>query len=165
MSDVWVFYDDAARETAEDTQRWSHGSDELLGNLSCWDDRALLCQVSLLVVNDLSAVSLLIFQALFSGIFVLFEGHTFVNKICSSGHVLIIKFSNNVLLLNHLNFLDNDLEVYQRKVIKMLQENPKSGHGSSIDHLHKLSYLHVLVALKTLIGHMTLVRKLFENVS
>ena len=76
----------------------------------------------------------------------------------SIGHQIIVaQFGNDILLLYHLNFLNKDLEVDKRKIVEVLEEYPKLGHGCSIDDLHQLRNIHVLVALKAFIRHMALV--------
>ena len=66
----------------------------------------------------------------------------------------VVELSNNILLLNHLDFFDDNLEVNQRQVINMFQEHPEFSHRSSVYHLHELSYAHFLVALKALERHV-----------
>lgn len=46
----------------------------------------------------------------------------------------------------------------------MLKEHPELSHGSSIDHLHQLRHLHVLIALKRLERHVTLMCELLKDV-
>jgi hypothetical protein len=46
----------------------------------------------------------------------------------------------------------------------MLKEYPELGHCSTVNHLHKLINLHVLIALETFEWHMALHGKLFEHI-
>jgi hypothetical protein len=63
-----------------------------------------------------------------------------------------------------LNFLDENLEVDEWKIIEVLEEYPELGHGCSIDDLHQLRNIHVLIALKAFIRHMTLMSEFFEYI-
>ena len=47
----------------------------------------------------------------------------------------------------------------------MLEEDPELCHGGSVDDLHELSDVHVLVALEALERHVALVSELLEHVS
>lgn len=63
-----------------------------------------------------------------------------------------------------MDFLDNDLEIDERKVVEVLEEHPEPGHSSTVDDLHQLGNVHVLVALETLVSHVALVSEFLENV-
>jgi len=77
---------------------------------------------------------------------------------------MITELGDDVLLLDHLDFLDDDLEIDERKVVKVLEEYPEPGHCSAVDDLHQLGNVHVLVALETLVSHVALVSEFLENV-
>lgn len=63
-----------------------------------------------------------------------------------------------------MDFLDNNLEVDQREVVQVLEEDPEFGHCRTVDHLHQLRNVHVLVALEALVRHVALVGEFFKHV-
>lgn len=90
--------------------------------------------------------------------------NSFANNVSIGHQIIITQFSNDVLLLYHLNFLDENLEVDEWKIIEVLEEYPELGHGCSIDDLHQLRNIHVLIALKAFVWHMTLMCEFFEYI-
>jgi hypothetical protein len=83
----------------------------------------------------------------------------------SSGHeIMVTELGDDVLLLDHLDFLDNDLEIDERKVVEVLEEDPEPSHRSTVDDLHQLRNVHVLIALETLVSHVALMSEFFEDV-
>jgi hypothetical protein len=87
-------------------------------------------------------------KTIFLSIFVLFKIDSLLHDITSISRLHVIEFSNNILLLDHLDLFNDNLEIDQRKVVHVLEEHPELCHGSSVDHLHQLRNLHVLIALK-----------------
>ena len=103
-------------------------------------------------------------QTFFLGIFVLFKIDSLLHNIATISRFHVIKLCNNILLLDHLDLLNNNLEIDQRKVVQVLEKHPELCHGSSVNNLHQLRHLHVLIALKGFERHVALVRKLLENI-
>ena len=103
-------------------------------------------------------------KTFFLGIFVLFKVDSLLHDITAISRLHVIKLSNDVLLLDHLDFLNDNLKIDERKVVQVLEEHPELCHGSSVDNLHQLRNLHVLIALKRFERHMALVRKLLKHI-
>ena len=96
---------------------------------------------------------------------ILIDVDALANDITSCYEIVVTELCDDVLLLDHLNLLDDYLEVDERQIVEVLKEHPESSHCRSIDDLHQLRYIHVLVALEALISHMALVSELFEDIS
>ena len=63
------------------------------------------------VVDNLLRELLLDHQVVFCSLFVLTDMNTFVDDASSGHEIMVTEFGDDILLLNHLNFLDNDLEI------------------------------------------------------
>lgn len=82
--------------------------------------------------------------------------NSFADDVSVGHQIIVTQFGNDVLLLHHLNFLDDNLEVDQREVVEVLEEYPKLSHCCAVDDLHQLGNIHILIALETFVRHMTL---------
>ena len=46
----------------------------------------------------------------------------------------------------------------------MFEEHPEPSHCSTVNDLHQLSDVHILITLETLVSHVALMGEFFENV-
>jgi hypothetical protein len=47
----------------------------------------------------------------------------------------------------------------------VFEKDPELGHSGTVNNLHELRDIHILVAKEGLMGHVAVVRKLLEDVS
>jgi hypothetical protein len=124
----------------------------------------LLGQKPFLVAYDGLTKHLLIPDVILLRVLIFLERNVLMHEVAALIHLCVVKLSDNVLLLDHLDLFDDDLKVDQGKIVKMLEKDPELSHCSTIDHLHQLGHLHMLVALKRFEWHVALMREFFKHI-
>ena len=57
--------------------------------------------------------------------------------------VLLAELSYDKLLLNHLNFFVEGLQMHRVKLVHMLEKDPGGGQGRTVKELHQRFHRHV----------------------
>ena len=161
LGHVGIPDDYLARQAAEDSERRPGHTYKLPRD---WVRREPCSPLLHRVVNDLVKIVPLICQVLLGSLPILANVQRLNRVVALADQVIVAQFCDDVLLLHHLYLLQHDLEVDQRKIVQVLEEDPELGHRCSVDDLHELGHLHVLIALEALVGHVALVGELLEDI-